>query len=175
MRKSFVLANNTSLTWGVYPNGFSRISITKFRMVLPHNGFESIVLFYKLHLLDVKMKMVWWNVLGRLPVTWLGLMPRESWYWTLRHSFQVMDYLPVTVNGLSTTPFELIYMALNQIIASFFVCFPLVSFVIPKMAVALGLVSLKLKLCRASPLIIVDVRMVSYFTAHITMKSTALC
>jgi hypothetical protein len=36
-------------------------------------------------------------------------MPREYWYWALRHSFQVMDYLPVTVNGLSTTPFELVY------------------------------------------------------------------
>jgi len=36
-------------------------------------------------------------------------MPREQWYWALRHSFQVMDYFPVTVNGLSTTPFELVY------------------------------------------------------------------
>ncbi len=36
-------------------------------------------------------------------------MPREYWYWAIRHSFQVMDYLPVTVNGLSTTPFELTY------------------------------------------------------------------
>ena len=31
-------------------------------------------------------------------------MPREYWFWALRHAVQVMDYLPVTVNGLTTTP-----------------------------------------------------------------------
>jgi len=36
-------------------------------------------------------------------------MPRCYWYWALRHAVHVINYLPCTVNGLSTTPHELVY------------------------------------------------------------------
>jgi len=36
-------------------------------------------------------------------------MPKNFWYWALRHSIQVMNYIPCTVSGISTTPHELVY------------------------------------------------------------------
>jgi hypothetical protein len=36
-------------------------------------------------------------------------MPRCYWYWALRHAVHVLNYLPCTVNGLTTTPHELMY------------------------------------------------------------------
>lgn len=36
-------------------------------------------------------------------------MPRCYWFWALRHAVHVANYLPCTVNGLSTTPHELVY------------------------------------------------------------------
>jgi len=36
-------------------------------------------------------------------------MPWCYWYWALRHAVHVANYLPCTVNGLSTTPHELVY------------------------------------------------------------------
>jgi transposase InsO family protein len=36
-------------------------------------------------------------------------MPRTYWYWAIRHAVHVMNYFPCHVNGLSTTPFELVY------------------------------------------------------------------
>ena len=36
-------------------------------------------------------------------------MPRCYWYWALRHAVHVANLLPCTVNGLSTTPHELVY------------------------------------------------------------------
>ncbi len=36
-------------------------------------------------------------------------MPRNFWYWALRQSVQVLNYIPCTVEGLSTTPHELVY------------------------------------------------------------------
>jgi hypothetical protein len=36
-------------------------------------------------------------------------MPRQYWYWALRQSVQVMNCMPCTVEGISTTPHELVY------------------------------------------------------------------
>ncbi len=36
-------------------------------------------------------------------------MPRQYRYWALRQSVQVMNYIPCTVEGISTTPHELVY------------------------------------------------------------------
>jgi hypothetical protein len=36
-------------------------------------------------------------------------MPRQYWYWALCQSVQVMNYMPCTVEGISTTPHELVY------------------------------------------------------------------
>jgi hypothetical protein len=36
-------------------------------------------------------------------------MPKTFWYWALRQSIQVMNYIPCTVSGVSTTPHELVY------------------------------------------------------------------
>jgi len=36
-------------------------------------------------------------------------MPHQYWYWALRQSVQVLNYIPCTVEGLSTTPHELVY------------------------------------------------------------------
>ena len=36
-------------------------------------------------------------------------MPRCYWYWVLRHSVYVINYLPCTVSGITTTPHELVY------------------------------------------------------------------
>jgi len=36
-------------------------------------------------------------------------MPRCYWYWAIRHAVHVVNYLPCTVNGLTTTPHELVY------------------------------------------------------------------
>jgi hypothetical protein len=36
-------------------------------------------------------------------------MPRQYWYWALRQSVQVLNYIPCTVEGISTTPHELVY------------------------------------------------------------------
>jgi hypothetical protein len=36
-------------------------------------------------------------------------MPKNFWYWALRQSIQVMNYIPCTVFGISTTPHELVY------------------------------------------------------------------
>lgn len=36
-------------------------------------------------------------------------MPRNFWYWALQQTVHVMNYFPCLVNGLSTTPFELVY------------------------------------------------------------------
>jgi len=36
-------------------------------------------------------------------------MPKNFWYWALRQSIQVMNYIPCTVSGISTTPHELVY------------------------------------------------------------------
>ena len=36
-------------------------------------------------------------------------MPRCYWYWGLHHSVHVMNYLPCTMSGITTTPHELVY------------------------------------------------------------------
>ena len=36
-------------------------------------------------------------------------MPKNFWYWALCQSIQVMNYIPCTVSGMSTTPHELVY------------------------------------------------------------------
>jgi len=36
-------------------------------------------------------------------------MPKNFWYWALHQSIQVMNYIPCTVSGVSTTPHELVY------------------------------------------------------------------
>ena len=36
-------------------------------------------------------------------------MPRRYWYWALQHAVHVLNYFLCLVNGLSTTPFELVY------------------------------------------------------------------
>ncbi len=36
-------------------------------------------------------------------------MPRQYWYWALRQAVQVHNYVPCTVEGISTTPHELVY------------------------------------------------------------------
>lgn len=36
-------------------------------------------------------------------------MPRNYWYWALRQSVQVSNYIPCTIEGTSTTPYELVY------------------------------------------------------------------
>jgi hypothetical protein len=36
-------------------------------------------------------------------------MPHQYWYWALRQSVQVLNCIPCTVEGLSTTPHELVY------------------------------------------------------------------
>jgi len=36
-------------------------------------------------------------------------MPRCYWYWALRHAVHVINYLPCTVNTLTTSPHELVY------------------------------------------------------------------
>ncbi len=36
-------------------------------------------------------------------------MPRTYWYWALRQSVQVSNYIPCTVEGISTTPHVLVY------------------------------------------------------------------
>lgn len=36
-------------------------------------------------------------------------MPKSFWYWSLWQAIQVMNYIPFTVSGLSTTPHELVY------------------------------------------------------------------
>jgi hypothetical protein len=36
-------------------------------------------------------------------------MPKSFWYWSLRPSIQVMNYMPCHVTGISTTPHELVY------------------------------------------------------------------
>jgi hypothetical protein len=35
-------------------------------------------------------------------------MPNSFWYWALRQAIQVMDCIPCTVSGISTTPHELV-------------------------------------------------------------------
>ena len=36
-------------------------------------------------------------------------MPCVYWYWGIRHAIQISNSLPCTVNGILTTPFELVY------------------------------------------------------------------
>jgi len=36
-------------------------------------------------------------------------MPKAYWYWALPQSVQAMNYLPCTVEGILTTPHELVY------------------------------------------------------------------
>jgi len=36
-------------------------------------------------------------------------MPRSYWYWALHQAVQVLNYIPCTVTGVSTTPHELVY------------------------------------------------------------------
>jgi hypothetical protein len=36
-------------------------------------------------------------------------MPRNYWYWALQQSVQVANYIPCSVEGISTTPHELVY------------------------------------------------------------------
>ena len=63
-------------------------------------------------------------------------LPHACWFWAVRHAAQVMDYLPVTVNGISTTLFELVN-GTKLIIGSCFTSFLLASFAIPRMDRAL--------------------------------------
>jgi hypothetical protein len=46
--------------------------------------------------------------MGRAFVTDMQ-MPKSYWYWALRQSVQVLNYIPCTVEGISTTPHELVY------------------------------------------------------------------
>jgi hypothetical protein len=48
-------------------------------------------------------------------------MPRQYWYWALGQSVQVMNYIPCSVEGISTTPHELVYGV------NYSACSPLVS------------------------------------------------
>jgi hypothetical protein len=36
-------------------------------------------------------------------------MPKNYWYWALRQSVQVSNYIPCTIEGISTTPHELVH------------------------------------------------------------------
>ncbi len=56
------------------------------------------------------VKRAWQTItnMGRAFITHMQ-MPRQYWYWALRQSVQVMNYVPCTVEGISTTPHELVY------------------------------------------------------------------
>jgi hypothetical protein len=36
-------------------------------------------------------------------------MPRQYWYWAISQSIHAMNYIPCSVEGVSTTPHELVY------------------------------------------------------------------
>jgi hypothetical protein len=48
------------------------------------------------------------NGMGRAFITDMQ-MPRQYWYWALRQAVQVHNYVPCTVESISTTPHELVY------------------------------------------------------------------
>lgn len=52
-----------------------------------------------------------WQTIGNMGRAFITdmQMPRTFWYWALRQSTQVLNYIPCTVEGISTTPHELVY------------------------------------------------------------------
>jgi len=52
-----------------------------------------------------------WATLINMPRAFITdmQMPRTYWYWSLRQSVQVLNYVPCTVEGIPTSPYELVF------------------------------------------------------------------
>ena len=52
-----------------------------------------------------------WRTVIRMARSWLSsaLLPSSFWYHAVKRAIEVSNYLPVTLNGITTTPFELVH------------------------------------------------------------------
>ena len=52
-----------------------------------------------------------WRSIVRMARSWINsaLLPSSFWYYAIKRAAETSNYLPIQVNGITTTPFELVY------------------------------------------------------------------